>query len=99
MLKGCVIKVTKDNNNLPLNDGISEIHSPATLITGRIMPEFDKLKGLNFGDYVQVKQQNNPTNTNEARIVGAIAMVPSGNGQGSWYFISLVTGGRVHIYQ
>ena len=99
MLKGCVIKVTKDNNNLPLNDGISEIHSSAILVTGRSRPDLNKLMGLNFGDHVQVKQSNDPTNTNEARIVGAIAMVPSGNGQGSWYFISLVTGGRVHIYQ
>ena len=29
----------------------------------------------------------------------AIALHPSGNGEGSWYFMSLFTGAKIHTYQ
>ena len=99
MVKGCVIKVTKDNNDLPLNDGISDTHGPGTLVTGCNRPDYNDLKQLNFGDYVQVKQPMDATNTSKARTVGAIALCPSGNGQGSWYFMPVSTGERIHRYQ
>ena len=39
------------------------------------------------------------TNTTEARTVRAIALYPSGNAQGSWYFMALATGERIHWYK
>ena len=54
---------------------------------------------LNFGDYVQAHEPVDPTNRNEVRTVGTIALYPSGNGQGSWYIMSLVTGEGIHKYE
>ena len=34
MIKGCCIKVTIEKNNLLLNDGLSNIHRPGTLVKG-----------------------------------------------------------------
>ena len=53
---------------------------------------------LNFGDYVQTHVPANKTNNNGTRTTGAIALYPSGNAQGSWYFMSLETGKRIHRY-
>ena len=47
---------------------------------------------------MQAKHPVNPINTSEARTVGAIDLHPSVNVQGSWYFMSLDTGERVHRY-
>ena len=38
-------------------------------------------------------------NTPKARTVGAIALYPSGNEQGWWFFMSLATGHRIHSNQ
>ena len=38
------------------------------------------------------------TNDNEPRNTGCITLYPSRNAQGSWYFVSLDTGARVHRY-
>ena len=54
---------------------------------------------LNFGDYVQAFVVRNKTNKNEERGVGAIALYPTDNGQGSWIFMSLLTGKCIHRYQ
>ena len=37
-------------------------------------------------------EDNNITNTNRSRTTGAIALNPTGNAQGDFYFMSLVTG-------
>ena len=79
MIKGRVIKVTKDNNNLPLNDGLSNIYGPDTLVKGTARLDYNRLNALNFGDYVQATQLVNPTNSSEARTVGAITLFLSGN--------------------
>ena len=56
-------------------------------------------KKLYFGDYVQSHQPHNITNDNKARTVGAIALYPSRNLKGSWYFMSLGSGKQLHRYQ
>ena len=99
IVKGCVTKVTKDNNDLPLNDGLSGIYGPGTLVKGTPIPDYNCLKTLSFGNYVQAKQPVNPTNSSEARTIGAIVPYPSGNAQGSWYFMSIATGERIHRYE
>ena len=99
MIKGCVIKLTKNQNELPAYDGILDVHSPGTLVTGCKKTDYNRLNVLHFGDYIQAHQPVNPTNTNKASTVGAIALYPSGNAQGSWYFMLLTTGERIHMYQ
>ena len=99
MVKGCTINVTKDHNDLPANDGISNIHGPGTLVTGSQKSDYNRLKVLNFSDYMQAHQPVNSTNTSEARTVGSIAFYDSGSAQGSWYFMLLDTGERIHRYQ
>jgi hypothetical protein len=65
--------------------------SPASLVTGVPPPDFNKLR-IQFGSYAQVFEANNPTNTPKARSVGAIALTPTGNANGNYYFLSLASG-------
>ena len=53
MVKGCVIKMTKDNNELPINDGFLDIYGPGTLVKGTVRTDYNRIKVLKFGDYVQ----------------------------------------------
>ena len=96
MTTGCVTYNIKRLNSLPADDGVSNTMSPNTLVTGVPGIEYKELTKLQFGDYVQVHQENPITNTNEPRSVRAIAIYPSGNAQGTWYFMSLNTGRRLH---
>ena len=98
MVCGCLIKVTKDLNMEIAEDGVSKELSPGMLITGRVNPSYKEIMALNFGDYVQAHVPASKTNNNESRTTGCIALYPSRNGQGSWYFMSLDTGKRVHRY-
>ena len=98
MVCGALVKSTGDINRMILYDGITETNSPETLIEGVPGPCYKDIVKLNFGDYVQAHVPNNITNNNEARVHGAIALYPSGNAQGSWYFMSLETGKKVHRY-
>ena len=41
-------------NQITSFNGLSQELSPATLLTGNIGPDFNKINVLNFGDYVQV---------------------------------------------
>ena len=97
MVCGCLIKVTKDLNMEIAGDGVSKELSPGTLITGRVNPSYKEIMALNFGDYVQAHVPASKTNKNESRTTGCIALYPSRNGHGSWWFMSLDTGRRVHI--
>ena len=99
MIRGCLIKVVKERNNLPAENGVSRTVSPCTMIMGRPPPDYNEVIKLNFGDYVQTHNVRSRTNDNEQRTVGAIALYPTENGQGSWVFMSLVTGKEIHRYQ
>ena len=83
-------------NCLPADDGILDTMSPNTLVTGAQNLDYNELVKLQFGDYVQVHQERQITNSNEARSVGAIALYPSGNAQHTWHFMSLNTSKRLH---
>ena len=50
---------------------------------------------LEFGAYVQVFEDKDPTNTPRSRSLGAIALTPTGNAQGDFNFLSLATGARI----
>ena len=54
---------------------------------------------LNFGDYVQLQMDNNPTNTMHPRHIDCITLQPTGTTQGTNYFTDLHTGKRQHGQQ
>ena len=69
--------------------------SPAAIVLGSPKPDYTKLK-ITFGAYAQV--YDSTTNTTKSRSIGAVALKPS-NKRGSYYFMSLSTGKRIHCYQ
>ena len=76
-------------NAFPYADGISTNYSPRVLVTGKQI-DFAKHCRIKFGSYSQVHEQHN--NSMTSRTIGAIALGPTGNAQGGYYFLSLVSG-------
>jgi len=81
-------------NFFPHKDEIHATLSPHTIVTGSNI-NYNKHCKLEFGTYVQVHEQHN--NSIAARTSGAIALHPTGNAQGSYFFLSLCSG--KHIVQ
>jgi hypothetical protein len=73
-------------NQFPWKNGISADMSPAALVIGHPPPNFNTMRL--FGAYIQIFEDNNPTNTPCARSLGAIALNPTDNAQGDYYFMS-----------
>jgi Zinc knuckle len=94
MLCHMVDDVTRCLNMFPRHRGVSDTLSPAGIVTGAALPDFNTLR-LEFGSYVQVFEDVEPTNTPRARTLGAIALTPTGNAQGAYNFLSLATGARI----
>jgi hypothetical protein len=74
--------------------GISETMSPRTIMTG-MRANFATHCCSLFGAYCEVHNENDPSNTMRPRTSQAIALNPTGNLQGSYYFMSLGTGKRI----
>ncbi|KAI2509414.1 Reverse transcriptase (RNA-dependent DNA polymerase) [Fragilaria crotonensis] len=85
-------------NQFPRANGISSTMSPATIVTGSASPDYHAMR-LEFGTYVQVFEENAPSNTPRSRSLGAIALSPTGNAQGDYYFLSLASGARISRHQ
>ena len=79
-------------NALSARDGVSSIHSPRYLLTGREL-EYPLHVRLEFGEYVQTHEQHGNWMTD--RTQGAICLGPNGNSQGGHYFMCLTTGARI----
>jgi hypothetical protein len=94
MIKGAVRFAVKVLNQFPAEDGISDVLSPVTIVTGLPAPDYNHIQ-LDFGEYATVFEDNNPTNTNAPRVVDAIALHHTGNAQGGYYFMLVATGERV----
>jgi Reverse transcriptase (RNA-dependent DNA polymerase) len=94
IVKEMVFAAVKLLNQFPADGGISDTMSPYTIMTGKPSLDFNTLK-LEFGSYVQVFEENNPTNTMKERNTGAIALSHTGNVQGDYFFMSLQTGRRL----
>jgi hypothetical protein len=94
VIRGLIAHATSSLNQFPNKNGISDTLSPLTIVTGRGNVDYNKL-ALEFGEYVLVFEDNDPTNTLKARNTPAIALNPTGNAQGDYYFMSLVTGRRL----
>ena len=76
-------------NMFPRKGGVSKTLSPRTLLTGQTWSYTTHCK-LEFGDYVQTHEEHD--NSMATRTIGAIALRPTGNTQGGYFFFSLATG-------
>ncbi|KAG7372416.1 reverse transcriptase RNA-dependent DNA polymerase [Nitzschia inconspicua] len=94
MIRELVRGVVTALNILPARDGVSADMSPRTIVSGLPNPDYTQMK-LEFGSYVQVYDDPRPTNRTNPRTIGAIALNHTGNAQGDYHFMSLVTGSRI----
>jgi len=59
-------------------------------------PDHNIIVKLNFGNYVQT-YEGDTNNSNKSRYIGRFVLYPSPFGHdGSWYFMSLLSGKRMH---
>ena len=98
MIVELVRRAVKCLNQFPALDGVSTTVSPLTIMTGVSAPDYNQLQ-LEFGSYAMVFEDNDPTNTTKSRTTGAIVLTPTGNRQGDYYFMSLITGRRLARHQ
>ena len=81
-------------NAFPSPQGVSEHLSPTNIITGRPKPDLSK-QHIAFGSYAMVYAGTK--NNMKSRSTPAIALKPT-NGWGGYYFMSLLSGKRLHAY-
>jgi len=97
MVAGAAMHALISINQVPSPNGLSDTLSPSTLITGEPTPDYHNIIRLNFGDYV-LTAPGKTKNDQSPRRIGAIALYPSKNASGGWYFMSLTTGQILHRY-
>ena len=73
----------------PRKGGVSKTLSPHALLTGQSWSYTTHCK-LEFSDYVQTHEEHD--NSMAGQTIGAIALRPTGNTQGGYFFFSLTTG-------
>jgi hypothetical protein len=83
-------------NSFPQKGGISTTMSPRAIVTGMTV-DFGKHCQLEFGEYVQTHEEHD--NSMNTRTIGALALRPTGNAQGGYFFMSLATGRRLNRHQ
>eukprot|EP00934_Nitzschia_sp_Nitz4_P001191 Nitzschia sp. Nitz4//scaffold483_size5322//2345//5042//NITZ4_009227-RA/size5322-augustus-gene-0.2-mRNA-1//-1//CDS//3329552882//1191//frame0 len=76
-------------NAFPHKLGISEQLSPRAIITGEGI-DFNRHCEYEFGEYVQTHEEH--SNNMDPRTAGALALRPTGNRQGGYYFYNIKTG-------
>ena len=76
-------------NSVPSNTGVSPTMSPRTIVTGQLL-DYHKHCRYEFGENVQTHEEHD--NSLLSHTVGAIALRPTGNQQGGYFFMSLHTG-------
>ena len=76
-------------NMFPPHDRVSATLSPCAIMSGFDL-DYHKHCHLEFGAYVQTHEEHN--NSMQSRTTRAIALQPTGNRQGGYYFMSLTTG-------
>jgi hypothetical protein len=80
-------------NAFPHKLGISQTLSPRAIITG-LGVDYKEHCRIQFGQYVQTHEKHD--NSMTSRTIGALALRPTGNQQGGYYFYSLLSGKRLH---
>ena len=81
-------------NTFPTSTGVIQQLSPASIVLGKSRPDFSK-PHIAFGSYAMV--YNSTNNNMSPRTIPAIALKPS-NQHGGSYFMSLLSGKRIHSY-
>lgn len=76
--------------NLIPTSNVTDGRSPTEKLRGKTLDAKTDLK-LGYGDYCEVSDDETD-NTMASRSRGALALMPTGNRQGSWYFYLLSTG-------
>ena len=87
LLQSCLYFI----NRMPTVNAL-DLRSPVEKLYGVVLDAKTDLKH-GFGDYVEVSDEETD-NTMKSRTRSAIALMPTGNAQGSWYYY-LVTTGKV----
>ena len=85
-------------NAFPPKGGFSESVIPRTFLAG-VKFDYNCHCKLVLGSYAQVHEENSPTNSYQARTLGAIFLGPSGNLQGGYKFMNLRTGKRLNRHK
>jgi hypothetical protein len=80
-------------NAFPHKLGVSQTLSPRTIVTG-LGNDYDKHCRVEYEQYVQTHEKHD--NTMTPWTIGALALHPTGNQQGGYYFYSLMSGKRLH---
>ena len=83
-------------NSIPAENGVSATTSTLTIYIGLPTPDYNALTNILFGAYAQVNEDHDPRNDNQPRTTDAIALHPTGNTQGAYYFMSLNAGVKLH---
>jgi hypothetical protein len=95
-IKHMVVNVVLCLNQFPWKLGILETMSPAGIVSCTAMPDFTTMHLKEFGSYVQMSEDNTPSNsTPRACSMGSIALNPTGDAQGNYYYMPLATGARI----
>jgi hypothetical protein len=81
-------------NHFPPKEGISDMISPKTIMTGGTL-DYKTHLSLQLGQYCQVHEDDTPRNSQLPRTQGAICLGPSGNIQGSFKFMSLTSAKKI----
>jgi hypothetical protein len=76
----------------PQTDGVSTHMSLWEIMTGQKL-DYARHCKFELGEYVQTHEQHD--NPMTPRTIGALALHPTGNAQGTWYFLSLPMGQRL----
>jgi hypothetical protein len=80
-------------NAFPHRLEVSQTLSPRTIVTG-LGIDYKKHCRIEYGQYVQTHEKHD--NTMTTRTIGALALRPTGNQQGCYYFYSLMSGQGLH---
>ena len=81
-------------NAFPAKRGVSDAISPQEIMSGHKL-DYNKHCKLPFGAYMQAHEEPTPSNSQQARTVGAICLGPTENIQGSYKFLNLHTGWKI----
>ena len=76
-------------NAFPHPEGVSQTLSPRAIVTGETL-DYNRHVKFEFGEYVQTHEKHD--NSMTTRTIGALALRPTGNAQGSYTFFSLNSG-------
>jgi hypothetical protein len=94
MTRGLVILSTDQLNYFPPKGGVSEWLSPYAILNRKNL-DYNKHLQYHFGCYVQVNQENDPTNTMAPRTIDAIYLRPDDNEQGGHIVMAIPSGDEI----